>query len=500
MITTYLFLVLGAVILTKTFAKAPGRLPPVLGWNTWCTQNQCGEDWCSADEILSVANSMKDNGMLDAGYEYLNLDDCWGVRNAKTGHIEADPVRFPLGIKDVVNKAHSLGFKIGVYTDQGVNGCHHPFTGSWPYYHQDAKDFASWGIDYVKFDYCDPPDGFPPANLTANMSSELASTGRSIWLNFHCNWLTFEDARCGLYGNSFRIAPDHIDAWYSTLKTSRALMERKKWWGPTGTPGLGYPDPDFVFTGGQGCGQHTINPPGVRCPGQTEEEYRSEFALNAIASGQILFASDPRNMSSTQKEILLNDEVLAIFKDEVGLHRVTQVVEQNQITPASNSCDVTLTKQLSHGTCMEGIDYGCYGDKNLKTDQYAIWVANGCRALFTCYGTKNVNCESAGEQYPDRSNVTCSCNPPSSQIWVRPLKGDSEIAVLLLNAADSTRNITFSFDDYTTQQSQYGTVETGRSGTVRDVWKGKDLGTFWHNFTARGVMPHASTFLKVKFL
>ena len=76
----------------------------------------------------------------------------------------------------------------------------------------------------------------------------------------------------------------------------------KKMVGATGTPGLGYPDPDFVFTGGQGCGQHTINPPGVRCPGQTKEEYRTEFALNAIASGQILFASDPRNMSRSKRK------------------------------------------------------------------------------------------------------------------------------------------------------------------------------------------------------
>ena len=498
MISSHFSLVIGLIILAQGLAKAPGRLPPVLGWNTWCTQNECGDDWCSADEILSVANSMKENGMLDAGYEYLNLDDCWGVRNAKTGHIEADPVRFPLGIKHVVDEAHRLGFKVGVYTDQGVNGCHHPFTGSWPYYHQDAKDFASWGIDYVKFDYCDPPDGFLPANLTANMSNALRSTGRSIWLNFHCNWLTFEDARCGLYGNSFRIAPDHIDAWYSTLKTSRALMQRKKWWGATGIPGLGYPDPDFVFTGGQGCGKHTINPPGVRCPGQTNEEYRSEFALNAIASGQILFASDPRNMSTIQKEILLNDEVLAIFKDQLGLNRVTQVVEQNHVKPSSNFCNVTLTKQLSHGSCSEGVDYGCYYGKTGNSNQYAIWVANGCRALFSCYGTKNVNCESAGEQYPDRSNVTCSCNPPSTQIWVRPLEGDSDIAVLLFNAGDGKENITFKFDEHVPPQAQFGGVRGVRSGIVRDVWKKKNLGIFEHNYTAHNVMPHASIFLKVK--
>ena len=68
------------------------------------------------------------------------------------------------------------------------------------------------------------------------------------------------------------------------------------------------------------------------------------------------------------------------------------------------------------------------------------------------------------------------------------------------NAADSEKNITFNFDEHRTWQAQYGTVGTGRSGTVRDVWKKKDLGTFWHNFTARNVMPHASMFLKVKLL
>ena len=84
MVALHFFLVIGLTLLAKGLAKAPGRLPPVLGWNTWCTQNECGDDWCSADEILSVANSMKENGMLDAGYEYLNLDDCWGVRRPVT--------------------------------------------------------------------------------------------------------------------------------------------------------------------------------------------------------------------------------------------------------------------------------------------------------------------------------------------------------------------------------------------------------------------------------
>ena len=160
---------------TLASGKVPGSLGPVLGWNTWCTQNECGKDWCTSKEVLSVGAAMKRDGLLDAGFEYLNLDDCWGQRNPDTNHIEADPERFPEGMPKFVADVHALGFKLGVYTDMGTGACTAPFTGSWPYYEQDAVDFASWGVDYVKFDYCGPPEGHDPAELTANMSALLAS-------------------------------------------------------------------------------------------------------------------------------------------------------------------------------------------------------------------------------------------------------------------------------------------------------------------------------------
>ena len=97
---------------------------------------------------------------MDAGYEYLNLDDYWGVRNNETNHIEADAKRFPSGMKSLVSKIHKLGFKLGIYTDMGSNGCHHPFTGSWPFYYQDAIDSYRqgieefWGFDQLNIDDC----------------------------------------------------------------------------------------------------------------------------------------------------------------------------------------------------------------------------------------------------------------------------------------------------------------------------------------------------------
>ena len=95
------------------------------------------------------------SGALAAGFDHILLDDCWGVRSNTTHRIEADQDRFPEGMPSFVDKIHGLGFKLGVYTDMGTGGCHYPFTGSWPYYGQDARDFASWGVDYVKFDYCE---------------------------------------------------------------------------------------------------------------------------------------------------------------------------------------------------------------------------------------------------------------------------------------------------------------------------------------------------------
>ena len=420
---------------------------------------------------------MKDTGLLGAGYNYLNLDDCWGLRDAQTGHIQADPVRFPRGMKNFVDDVHALGFKVGVYTDMGVHGCHHPYTGSWPYYHQDARDFADWGIDYVKFDYCGPPAGYTPAGLTANFSMALESSGRPIWLNFHCNWLTFEDDRCAQLGNSFRIAPDHVDAWYSTIKTSKALINRKPWWGPGA-----YPDPDFVFTAGEGCGIHSS--PGKRCPGQSKAEYRSEFYLNAMASGQILFASDPRNMSALQKDLWFNKEVLAVFRDTSGLDRVAMVSNYSLPLP-QKGCNVTLTKQLSHGNCARGVNYGCSQSGDGK-----IWTFGGCRGLFTCYGTPNVNCESAGSSYPSRNNVTCSCAPEAPQVWIRPLQSKEQAAVLMFNAGDTSTDVTVSF-------SQVPGWHSSTKAHVRDIGSHADLGIFTKNYTSKNLLPHSSLFFKL---
>lgn len=92
--------------------------------------------------------------MLALGYDHINLDDCWGVRNSTTNAIEGDPTRFPQGMAALIADIHALGFQFGLYTDIGQHACHSPFVGSWPLYQQDARTFAEWDVDYVKFDGC----------------------------------------------------------------------------------------------------------------------------------------------------------------------------------------------------------------------------------------------------------------------------------------------------------------------------------------------------------
>lgn len=122
--------------------------------NTWCTQNSCGVDWCTSAEVLDVAQTIKDLGMQEYGYDHINLDDCWGTRDNVTGAIEGDPTRFPEGMKAFIAKVNALGFDFGLYTDIGVHACHSPFVGSYGHYKQDAQTFADWNVSFVKFDGC----------------------------------------------------------------------------------------------------------------------------------------------------------------------------------------------------------------------------------------------------------------------------------------------------------------------------------------------------------
>jgi len=469
------FLVMNMLLISQSRPGGKGRTP-ILGWNTWCTQNKCGVDWCTSEEVLDVASHIKSSGMLAIGYDHINLDDCWGVRNKTTKEIMGDPTRFPEGMEAFIAKLHALGFKFGLYTDIGENGCHHPFTGSWPYYKEDALTFQKWKVDYVKFDGCDKPPNHSAEELTCQMSNILNETGRDFWFNFHC----WHNANCSACGNSFRMATDHHDNWGSTSGIIDKLKKREDYWGPD--PDYGWPDPDFVYTGGEGCGQHSD--PGVRCPGQTDDEYISEFSIWAIAGGQILISSDPRNMSALQKHVWFNTEILDVYNDTSGFRSIKFVSYNDAIPkPHQNSCNVSVQKQISGTPCNLNKNFGCF-DGNMS-----MWVDQGCRALFQCDGIHDLDCESV-----NRSYKVCKCTlppPGPAEVWLRPLS-DGGAAVALHNPNSLPQDITVQFADVPDRKWDNMTKLH-----ARDLWAREDLHYFNGSFTAKQVPKHGTVVIKL---
>eukprot|EP01102_Stenamoeba_stenopodia_P001079 TRINITY_DN1094_c0_g2_i1.p1 TRINITY_DN1094_c0_g2~~TRINITY_DN1094_c0_g2_i1.p1 ORF type:complete len:418 (-),score=69.49 TRINITY_DN1094_c0_g2_i1:110-1363(-) len=292
-------------------------LTPPMGWNTWCTGGSCGTDYCNQTEIMSVADAMASNGMYELGYRYINLDDCWADYRNSTGWLQPDPSRFPDGLQALADYIHSKGLRLGLYTDTGLYTCNkggrdHEIPGSYAHYQQDAKQFASWGVDFVKMDWCNTDINgtqLDPRVIYPEMSQALNSTGRPIFFAL-CEWGVDDPwewaSECG---NSWRIAQDHWDSWWSTSKIIDLLGNKSSFAGPGG-----WNDPDFLMTGGAGCSDSN----GV-CPGQTWTEYTTEFSIWAIANAPLIIATEIRNMSDEKQAIVLNKEVIAVNQDPLGI-------------------------------------------------------------------------------------------------------------------------------------------------------------------------------------
>ena len=160
------------------------RTPP-MGWNSW---NHYG---CDIDEALirQTADAMVANGMRDAGYVYVNIDDCWQGERDADGILQPDPQRFPSGIKALADYVHARGLKLGIYSDAGAKTCGGR-AGSQGHEYQDALQFARWGVDYLKYDWCNTGTGAAqrnPREAYATMRDALRAAGRPIVLSI-CEW------------------------------------------------------------------------------------------------------------------------------------------------------------------------------------------------------------------------------------------------------------------------------------------------------------------------
>lgn len=280
--------------------KANGlALTPPMGWNTW---NKFG---CNVSEklIRDAADAMVISGMRDAGYEYVVIDDCWQVGRDAVGDIVPDPVRFPSGMKAVGDYIHARGLKFGIYSDGGSLTCGKR-PGSLGHEYQDARKYAEWGVDYLKYDWCSTYDQNAKATYE-NMSDALRATGRPIVLSI-CEWgLNKPWLRGETIGNLWRTTDDIYDHWQGMRTFEHGVMDildlqvgLEIYAGPGH-----WNDPDMLEVGN---GKMSF------------EEYKSHFSLWAILAAPLMAGNDLANMSEETKFILTNKEVIAIDQDALG--------------------------------------------------------------------------------------------------------------------------------------------------------------------------------------
>ncbi|XP_024024047.1 alpha-galactosidase [Morus notabilis] len=275
-------------------ANGVARTPP-MGWSSW-NHFQCNVDeWT----VKTTADALISTGLAALGYKYVNIDDCWGeeTRDEK-GNLRAKSSTFPSGIKALADYVHSKGLKLGIYSSAGSWTCSKQMPGSLRHEDEDARTFAQWGIDYLKYDNC-YHDGSKNQARYARMSYALHKVGRPILYSI-CEWGQEDPATwAGRYGNAWRTTGDIKDSWDSIT----SIADVNNIWGRYAGPGR-WNDPDMLEVGNGGM---------------SLEEYRSHFSIWAAMKAPLLIGCDVRSVNKETLGILGNKEVIYVNQDPLGV-------------------------------------------------------------------------------------------------------------------------------------------------------------------------------------
>ena len=279
---------------------------PPMGWNSW---NKFGCN-VSEDLIRQAADALVSTGMKDAGYQYIVIDDCWQVSRDNEGNIVPDAQRFPSGVKKLADYVHSKGLKFGIYSDAGTGTCQNR-PGSRGYEFQDARQYAAWGVDYLKYDWCNHSTQNSQASY-AIMRDALVKSGRPIVFSL-CEWGSTQPWLWAKdIGNLWRTTGDIVPKW-STQKKDDFLgvveiLDLQDGLQTYAGPGH-WNDPDMLEVGN---------------PGMSPTEYRSHFVMWCILAAPLMAGNDIMHMTDDTRAILTNREMIAIDQDALGIqgHRV----------------------------------------------------------------------------------------------------------------------------------------------------------------------------------
>jgi alpha-galactosidase len=287
---------------------------PPMGWNSWNTfQGNINEQM-----IREMADKLAESGMQEAGYVYVVLDDCWSAmeRDADS-NLVAHPDKFPSGMKALGDYLHSKGFKFGIYNCAGTKTCA-GFPGGNGHEEQDARMYASWGVDYLKYDWCNT-DGLDPKVQYTKMRDSLHAAGRPIVLSM-CEWGTSQPWTWAEdVSHLWRTTGDITDCWdckprEEWLHNIKQLLDAQVGLETNAGPGH-WNDPDMLEVGN---------------PGLTLAESRAHFSLWCILAAPLMAGNDVRIMTPEVRAILTDREVIAIDQDPLGKQGFRAVAEEGR--------------------------------------------------------------------------------------------------------------------------------------------------------------------------
>lgn len=271
-----------------------------MGWNSW---NTFGKD-INEQLIRETADAMVSEGYRDAGYEYVIIDDCWSLKERVDGRLVPDPELFPGGMKALADYVHSKGLKFGMYSCAGFKTCA-GYPSSYGHEFEDASLFAQWGVDYLKYDYCNFPNSADTRNAYLTMAAALRCSKREI-LFAACNWGEKDPSGWmrshGAHtyrstGDIFDVPRSYLDIFHSQLDNVEG-----------NAPGC-FNDMDMLICGMRGKGN-------VGLSGCSDKQYLQHFAMWAFMGSPLIIGADIRTADAATRSILQNRGLIAINQDE----------------------------------------------------------------------------------------------------------------------------------------------------------------------------------------
>ncbi len=299
-ILLFIFLFTATISQAQKFENL--AMTPPMGWNSWNTFKCEG---INETVIKEIADAMVSKGMKAAGYEYLVIDDCWQIGRDKNGYIIIDKEKFPSGIKALADYVHSKGLKFGIYSDARTHTCAGR-PGSKGFELKDAEKYAEWGVDFLKYDWCNTK-GQDTKQSYSLMRDALYKHKRPILFSI-CEWGTTEPWKWGKdVGHMWRTTYDisfhgHFSGnrWGNQIGWADIIDKQvglEKYAGPGH-----WNDPDMLTV-------------GIKMP---ENESRAQFTMWSMLAAPLMTGNDLRNMSDETKNILTNKNVIDINQDKLG--------------------------------------------------------------------------------------------------------------------------------------------------------------------------------------